>query len=224
MDSSPDPQTHSTAADTVRAAYGIRSEREQVLEAMLRVAAAKGYERTTIADVVEAAGVSRETFDVLFEDKHACFLAAYDAATDVGVACMSNGFESAAGQPWPDRVATALRALVELFAAEADIIHMAMVEVTAMGEDPRVRYRDALIRFEQFFEEGHEYSPEGAKLPEDTASFAVAAATSMIFDEVRAGRGRDLPRILPDLLYAVLMPYLGPEAAEVEMKRVAAAG
>ena len=29
-------------------------------------------------------------------------------------------------------------------------------------------------------------------------------------------------RILPDLVFAVLMPYLGPEAAEDEMRRVAA--
>ena len=42
----------------------------------------------------------------------------------------------------------------------------------------------------------------------------------MIFDEVRAGRGPELKRILPDLVFAVLMPYLGPEAAEDEMRRV----
>jgi hypothetical protein len=43
----------------------------------------------------------------------------------------------------------------------------------------------------------------------------------MIFDEIRAGRGPDLERLLPDLVFAVLMPYLGPEAAEEEMHRVA---
>ena len=31
----------------------------------------------------------------------------------------------------------------------------------------------------------------------------------------------ELIRILPDLVFAVLMPYLGPEAAEDEMRRVA---
>ena len=46
----------------------------------------------------------------------------------------------------------------------------------------------------------------------------------MIFDEVRAGRGPELERILPDLVFAVLMPYLGPEAAEEEMRRVAGEG
>ncbi len=188
---------------------------------MIRVAAAKGYEATTVTDVIEVATVPRATFDQMFSDKEACFLEAYDAVIDVLVAHVSAAFESTVGQPWPDRVAAALRALVELLSAEADIARMAMVEVTAVGEDARIRYRAALGRFTYFLEEGRTASPQGDELPTDTAGFAIGGATSMIFDEVRAGRGPELRRILPDLVFAVLMPYLGPEAAEDEMRRVA---
>lgn len=195
-----------------------------MLEAMVRVAAAKGYEATTVADVVEAAGVSRETFDSTFVGKEGCFLEAYDAVIDVLVAHVSTAFESTVGQPWPDRIAAALRALVDLLASEHDIARMAMVEVTAVGEDARIRYRAALGRFTYFLEEGRTFSSQGDELPADTARFAIGGATSMIFDEVRAGRGPELRRILPDLLFAVLMPYIGPEAAEDEMRRVAREG
>jgi AcrR family transcriptional regulator len=191
---------------------------------MVRVAAAKGYEATTAADVVEAAGVDREVFEEMFVGKEGCFLEAYDAVIDVLVAHVSTAFESTVGQPWPDRICAALRALVELLAAEHDIARMAMVEVTAVGEDARIRYRAALGRFTYFLEEGRSVSPQGEELPADTARFAIGGATSMIFDEVRAGRGPELRRILPDLLFAVLMPYLGPEAAEDEMRRVAREG
>ena len=95
-----------------------------------------------------------------------------------------------------------------------------MVEVTAVGEDARIRYRAALGRFTYFLEEGRTVSAQGDELPADTARFAIGGATSMIFDEVRAGRGPELRRILPDLVFAVLMPYLGPETAEDEMRRV----
>lgn len=199
----------------------MRSERERLLEAMIRVAAAKGYEETTVTDVIEVAMVPRATFDQMFPGKEACFLEAYDAVIDVLVAHVSAAFESTVGQPWPDRVAAALRALVDLLSAEADIARMAMVEVTAVGEDARIRYRAALGRFTYFLEEGRTASPQGDELPADTAGFAIGGATSMIFDEVRAGRGPELRRILPDLVFAVLMPYLGPEAAEDEMRRVA---
>lgn len=192
-----------------------------MLEAMVRVAAAKGYEATTAADVIEAAGVSRETFDATFVGKEGCFLEAYDAVIDVLVAHVSTAFESTVGQPWPDRIAAALRALVDLLASEHDIARMAMVEVTAVGEDARIRYRGALGRFTYFLEEGRTYSSQGEELPADTARFAIGGATSLIFDEVRAGRGPELRGILPDLVFAVLMPYVGPEAAEDEMRRVA---
>jgi AcrR family transcriptional regulator len=201
-------------------AYVVRSERERLREAMVRVAAAKGYEAATVTDVVELAGVSRATFYEMFEDKAACFLEAYDAVIDVLVAHVTTAFEAAAGEPWPQRMAAALGALAELLAAESDIARMAMVEVTAAGDDARERYRAALARFTPFLEEGRTYSGQGDALPPDTARFAIGGATSMIFDEIRAGRGPELERILPDLVFAVLMPYLGPEAAEAEMRRV----
>ena len=223
MDSSspPNPQSFDPGEKSLRA-YGIRSEREQILAAMLQLASARGYETTTVEAIVAGAGVSRQAFDEHFADKHDCFLAAYDAAIDVAIAYMSSSYEAAAGDPWPDRVAAALAALVELFSAEADIIRVAMVEVTAMGEDPRVRYRDALVRFEQFLAEGHAYSPQADELPADTARFVVGGIVSILFDEIRAGRGRELERIRLDLIYAALMPYLGPEKAGVEVKRIAA--
>jgi AcrR family transcriptional regulator len=192
-----------------------------MLEAMVRVAALKGYEATTVEDVIEAAGVSRETFDEMFVGKAGCFLEAYDAVIDVLVAHVSTAFESTVGQPWPERIAAGLRALVDLLATEHDIARMAMVEVTAVGEDARIRYRGALGRFTYFLEEGRSASAQGEELPADTARFAIGGATSMIFDEVRAGRGPELRRILPELLFAVLMPYIGPEEAEDEMRRVA---
>ncbi|HEX8958999.1 MAG TPA: TetR/AcrR family transcriptional regulator [Solirubrobacterales bacterium] len=205
-------------------AYVVRSDRERLREAMVRVAAAKGYEATTVTDVVELAGVSRATFYEMFEDKAACFLEAYDAVIDVLVAHVTSAFVAATSEPWPQRIAAGLGALAELLAAESDIARMAMVEVTAAGDEARERYRAALARFTPFLEEGRTYSGQGDKLPPDTARFAIGGATSMIFDEIRAGRGPEMERILPDLVFAVLMPYLGPEAAETEMRRVTGRG
>lgn len=221
MDSSStsDPQAPSGQPGLPRA-YVVRSERERLLEAMVRIAAAKGFEAATVADVVEYAGVSEDAFYDSFEDKAECFLEAYDAVFDVLLAHVTAGFEAAAEEPWPEQIAAGLGALVELLSQEADIARLAMVEVTAAGDDARERYRAMLSRFTPFLEEGRVYSGQGDELPADTARFAIGGATSMIFDEVRAGRGPELKRILPDLVFAVLMPYLGPEAAEDEMRRV----
>lgn len=204
-------------------AYAARSERERLREAMVRVSAAKGYTATTVADVAEMAGVSVDTFHRYFADKDECFFEAFDAVNDVLVAHVSAAYEAAAGEPWPARVAAALQALVDLLAAEADIARVTMVEVIAAGDEARKRYGAALARFTPLLEEGRAYSGRES-LPPDTARFAIGGATSLIYDEVRAGRGPELPRILPDLIFAVLMPYLGPDAAREEMRRGTAAG
>lgn len=193
-----------------------------MLEAMVRVAAGKGYEAASVDDVVAAAEVTREAFHSTFGDKETCFLEAYDAVSDVLVAHVTAAFESAAGEPWPERIAAALRALADLLAAESDIARMTMVEVTAVGEEARVRYRANLNRFVPILEEGRALSPQGEQLPDDTAGFAIGGAMSLIFDEIRAGRGPELPQRVPELTFAVLMPYLGAEAAEDEMRRLAA--
>ena len=184
MDSLPasSPEQTQPGTQSLPRAYLVRSERERLLEAMLRVAAAKGYEATTVADVIEVAGVSRGSFDAMFESKEACFLEAYDAVFDVLVAHVTSAFEAAAGEPWPERITAGLGALVGLLSIEAGIARLSMVEVTAAGDDARARYRAALSRFTPFLEEGRDYAPGGEELPADTARFAIGGATSMIFD------------------------------------------
>jgi AcrR family transcriptional regulator len=97
-------------------------ERERVLEAMVRVAAAKSYEATTVADVIERAEVSQESFEKMFDDKNSCFLEAYDRVVDALLADVLHAFESAAAESWPTQIVAGLRALVEWIAAEADIV------------------------------------------------------------------------------------------------------
>ncbi|HEX3241229.1 MAG TPA: helix-turn-helix domain-containing protein [Solirubrobacterales bacterium] len=204
----------------LRPVYAVRSQHERILEAMLRVVAERGYEEATVTEVVALAGVTRAEFERHFADKEGCFLVAYDAVFDVLVAHVSTAFQSAAGAPWADRVIAALRALVELMAAEADLARMAIIEVTAIGGDARVRYREALDRFIPFLEQGRTASAQAERLPEQTARFAIGAVTTIVFDEIRAGRCEELEAVLPDLVFAVTMPYLGVEAAEVQMRRI----
>src|ERR1700761_8154472 len=59
-----------------------RNQRERLFAAMVATVAEKGYEATTVADLVELSGVSRSAFYRHFADKQACFLAAVEAIVD----------------------------------------------------------------------------------------------------------------------------------------------
>ena len=196
----------------------VRSQRERLLEAMVRVAADKRYEATTVADIIAAAGVSRTTFYELFADKEDCFLAAYDAVVDVLVHAVASAYGSHDGD-WPGRVHAGIAALADVLAEESAIARLAMVEVTTAGPAARQRYREALARFTPFLDEGRGHSEASRQVPATTSLLAIGGVAALIFDEIRAGRGAELRRLTPELAFAVLMPFIGPAPAAREMRR-----
>src|SRR6478752_2700016 len=65
------------------------SQRARLLQATTEAVAAQGYVKTTVADIIARAGVSRATFYQLFRDKEDCFLAAYKNNADFVAAVMT---------------------------------------------------------------------------------------------------------------------------------------
>jgi AcrR family transcriptional regulator len=194
------------------------TRRDLILAAMIRVVGSKGYKETSVADVIEEAGTSRTTFYKHFEDKHDCFLAAYDMLVEQvfsEVVANCDGEE-----PWLQRVEKGLTMVVELFALEPELARTAVVEVAAAGADARRRHWNAVARFTEYLEGGREMA-DGRELPENISLMSAGAVAGLIFDELQAGRAAQLPAMLPDLLFAMLVPYIGPRAAAEEMRRVA---
>ena len=64
----------------------VQSQRARIFRAMADTMADKGYAATSVADVLRAAKVSRETFYEQFDSKEDCFMSALEAATDVVLA------------------------------------------------------------------------------------------------------------------------------------------
>ncbi len=56
-----------------------KNQRERLFAAMVATVADKGYEATTVADLVNLSGVSRSAFYRHFADKEECFLTAAEA-------------------------------------------------------------------------------------------------------------------------------------------------
>ena len=187
---------------------------------MVRVVGVKGYSHTSVADVIAEAGVSRTTFYRHFDDKHDCFLTAYKTLVDqlfdeVVAKCDSDA-------PWPARMTDGLTVIVDRFAADPALARTVVVEVAAAGAEARRLHTDAIVRFSEYLDEGRELAGD-RELPENISLMSAGAVSGLIFDELLAGRADQLPEHLPDLLFAMLVPYVGPKAAAAEMRRAAAA-
>lgn len=192
-----------------------RSQRERLLDAAVRVVAEKGYGATTIADLTREAGISRTTFYEMYEDKETCFLAAYDAAVDSLVRRVATAYEAEEG--WPRRARAGLAALLEALAEDPQAARLALIDVGAAGPAAQRRHRAALQRLTPFFDEGRDFAPDGRNLPANTSRMAIGAVAGLIADELAEERASDLPGLLSDVLFATLVPYIGPEAAAREV-------
>lgn len=196
------------------------SQRERLLWSMVRVIAEKGYDDVTVRDVVARAGVSPTTFYDEFADQDECLFAAYDRVIDELVVYVADAFGSE--RDWPERIRDGLDALLRALAAEPDVAQMAAVEFPAAGPQAHQRYRDALERFLPFLEEGREFAGRSGELPPGVELMAVGGIEVIIFEEVVGGRVSNLPAMLPEMVFAVLVPFIGPEDAAAAMHGAAA--
>lgn len=195
-----------------------RSQRERLLAAVVRVTAARGYEATTVADILEEAGVGRESFYELFRDKRDCMLAAHALLIED----LESKVRAAYNEPgdWQERLTEALAAALGWFAADPAAARFTVVELTAIGPVSRERFQAIFASFVELLEEGMEDGND-AQL-EQASSLAVGGALARIYEEVVLDRTRELPSRLPDLTYELLVPFLGEEAAREQQDKVAA--
>ena len=194
-----------------------RSQRERLLAAVVRVTAAKGYANTTVADVLNEAGVGRETFYELFDDKLACMLAAHKVLMDDLEARVSEAY----GQPgpWERRVVAGLAAALEWFANDPAASRFVLLELGAIGPESMVRFRSHFARFVEMLDEGLEGDERDPDMPQ-ASSLAVGATFARVYEEVVLDRAAELPSLLPVMTYELLVPFLGEEVARAEQRRV----
>jgi AcrR family transcriptional regulator len=187
-----------------------RSQRERLLAAVVRVTAERGYDGTTVADILDEAGVGRESFYELFDDKLDCMLAAHKILLDdleqrVREAYIAPG-------DWPGRVTDGLAAALDWFAADPAAARFTLVELAATGNVSGPRFQTHFRRFIELFDEGLGSDGPRPQLAGAT-DLAVSAALARVYEEVVQGKAARLPDLLPDLVYEVLVPFVGEEAA-----------
>ena len=120
-------------------------QRERLVEGMTQVASRYGYAEASVARVVEQAGVSRATFYQHFADKEACFLAAFQTATELlGQAMERIDSDVAPGR----RAAEILDHLLVNAIDRPAAARLLLVEALAGGPQVRQAYEDMMLATE----------------------------------------------------------------------------
>jgi len=184
-------------------------QRGRLIVAMVDAVAERGYGATTIGDVVALAKVSRRTFYECFADKEACFLAAYDAATDIMLQAIGESFRTAG--PWEQRLLAGVNAYLHGLAREPAVSRVFLLEVLSAGPRALAHRREVLGRFAAQLRElvdlGRAEYPEIAPLTESMALAIVGGVNELVLAAVEEDRVGELPllqRSAADFVRAVV--------------------
>jgi AcrR family transcriptional regulator len=196
----------------------VANQRERILSAVGDVAGVAGYSDMTVEGVIVTAGVSRRTFYEHFKDKDDAFLAAFDAVLAQLFATVTEAAERE--EPGAARLRAGLSAFLGFLAREPAFARMCIVEALAAGPEAVSRRNAAMATFARTIDENARELNASLQPSALTAETIVGGLYEVIFARVVRGEIRELPELLPDLMYSVLLPYVGPEQALAEYRRL----
>lgn len=169
-------------------------QRARLLRAVISAVADKGYQATTITDVVQRARVSRSVMYREFDGKLDCFLAAIEAGREVVTARIAEAVQEVSGGSLQTVLRAMSRAYLETCAREPDHTRAWVLELAVAGPEgieARDSYLDgfaALLR-----EIDCQYGSGRARPPEHYVAL-VGGITELVGRQVRAGAEAALPQ------------------------------
>lgn len=204
-------------ADGVRRERVAEIQRGRILQATLEVCAQHGVADLTVGAVVKRAGVSRRTFYELYSSCDDCLLAAFDhaimrAREPVLAACRER-------DDWREQMRAGLGALLAFLDAEPSCARVLIVDAAGAGAAVQNRRGEVLAELARAVDVGRKHSRWPGALPSLTATGLVGGALSVIHQRMLAPGQAPLTKLLGPLAAMLVLPYLGSEAAQAELRR-----
>jgi AcrR family transcriptional regulator len=185
------------------------SQRGRLLFAVAQVVAERGYGATTVGDIVELANVSRTTFYEQFDDKEACFLAAFDFGVEFVLGQMRAAWEALPdGRDWRAHVRSDLKTFLETLAAEPAFALALQVEVLAAGPAALDRRAEVFALFTERTRRLNEIAraqePGMPELPDELFQIHTGGADEVIRQHLRTEGAERLPELVDPLAAATI--------------------
>ena len=173
-----------------------RNQRGRLFGAMVATVAEKGYEGTTVADLVRLSGVSRSAFYRHFEDKQACFLAAVEAIVDPALQILAGEEASQDGRP---AAQTAFQSMIRMIVEQPAAAKMCLVEIYAAGPEGAALVDRILDSSTAVAAQQLEQVPEREGMPLELVRSIVGGIQKVIHKRLYRGQEQELLELAPEL-------------------------
>ncbi|HTR74529.1 MAG TPA: hypothetical protein VMH33_04635 [Solirubrobacterales bacterium] len=192
-----------------------RPERKRLLEAMLEELVEKGYPALEVEAAVHRADLDGEEWSVRLPDKDACLLEAFAELSDQMHAAIVEGCRS--GHTWPEKIAGGLRVLLAELARRSAMAEALARVFPSIGPAALTHYQAFVEGLAPLLTPARELA-QGVELPAAVELLAVGAGEAIVMERIQAGATAELPALGPEILFSVLVPFVGPEAARQAMR------
>lgn len=198
-----------------------RNQRQRLYGAMVAVATSKGYEETTVADLIEVAGVSRTTFYRYFATKEECFQATLEAILGPTERLTASSIPDEGS--WKERAQRALGAFIDLIVAQPAAARLCLVEAYAVGPAAIARVDEALDRFRDLATFVLDQMPGREGMPVEMAVAMFGSLRKIIHTRLYRHAEDELVELAPQLLELGLSYRRPPRLLRVPASRQVAA-
>lgn len=189
--------------------------RERIAAAMVELVGSRGYEATALEEVCERAGVGRVDFDRRFAGKEECFLDLHEQMAAELCRLIDAAYRGSVG--WHNRIWAVGWATMRYLQDDPVRARFFLAELDGVGEAAQA-HRDRLLqRLADLIDEGRTELPVPGPASRCTAEIVAGSLYCAILGKLKGGWIERGEHFLPELIYIVMVPYLGARAAEAEL-------
>lgn len=187
--------------------------RERIVDAVIALVAADGYEATTVEKVLAAAGVAAAEFRRSFSGKDDLCRQAFEVVSDRFDRHLLPFYLSP--RPWRPRMRAVAYAAARYCREHPDEIDFGIV---AVCRDPHYLLGERTLRLHlEEIDSVRGEMPVSDRAPKAAAEFVVGVFLRLVMRSHAAGSYEQMEAAVPELIYRANELYLGTEAAEEEL-------
>jgi AcrR family transcriptional regulator len=173
----------------------VRNQRERIFGAIVAVVSEKGFEATTVADVIEVCGVSRSDFYKHFSNKAECLSAAAEALLEPTLGTL----DEARGQGGSDEAGKVFEKFIELVRSEPAAARVCFVELHAAGDGAEAVADRGFEALAQMTDQLNAGLPSNERLEPELVRVLVGGLRKVIHTRLYRGQAAELENLAPEL-------------------------
>ena len=190
-------------------------ERERIADALVDLCHERGYRNTTLAALLERAGVDRATFTRHYGHLENCFCEVYaelqDDLMERLLAVVS------AESTWRDRLRAVAYELADYIEEDESRTQFMVIEVRSAGDRAIYLLSQSYERLFDLIDMGRGERPRRRSISRATAEAVGGSMFFQMYSSYEPGSIDAVRARVPELMYMAVLPYLGPEAAAEEL-------